>query len=78
MIHDPHWKIRKWMLPYLKLLSVQNPKEVRATMTTNVVTYMGEKLKVEFALLARLREAGELKRGGLECSGATAKKKSKR
>lgn len=79
MIHDPKWKMRSWMLKYLPVLSVQDPKLIREAMRSNVVTFMGEKLKVEISLLNRLREAGELKRedGGCFADAKRSSKKSK-
>lgn len=77
MLRERKWKLRGWMIPYIGFFSIQNPKEIKATMTSNNITYMGERLKVELDFLVRLKEAGELKREDGVC-GATAKTKSLR
>lgn len=64
-----------WLNPYLKHLSVTDPREIREILKSKQITFMGERLKVEIALLERLH-LHNLKETG-KCLDSRGKKKLK-
>ncbi len=54
------WKMPGWMYIFREELSVTNIQEIREIMNSPLITYTGEKLRCEVALLERLHRSWEI------------------